>query len=44
MQMPEGTLFQVLRQQGQWSYVRLQDGTEGWANTGWIRCCKYLPE
>jgi hypothetical protein len=44
MQMPEGTLFQVLRQQGQWAYVRLRDGTEGWANTGWIQCCKYLPE
>jgi hypothetical protein len=44
MQMPEGTLFRVLRQEGQWAYVRLQDGTEGWANTGWIRCCKYLPE
>jgi len=43
MEMPEGTLFQVLRQQGQWSYVRLRDGTEGWANSGWIKCCKYLP-
>jgi uncharacterized caspase-like protein/SH3-like domain-containing protein len=44
MQMPEGTLFKVLRQQGTWSYVRLRDGSEGWANSGWIRCCRYVPE
>jgi hypothetical protein len=44
MEMPEGTLFEVLRQQGAWAYVRLRDGTEGWANSGWIRCCKYSPE
>jgi hypothetical protein len=44
MEMPQGTLFQVLRRQGQWAYVRLRDGTVGWANTGWIDCCKYLAE
>src|SRR5207249_2745344 len=43
MQMPEGTLFEVLRRQGAWAYVRLRDGTEGWAHSGWIKCCKYSP-
>ena len=40
--MPEGTPFRVLRTNGVWYFVQLQDGTTGWAHSRWIRCCKYL--
>jgi hypothetical protein len=37
--MPEGTLLQVLGVEGVWRFVRLVDGREGWAHSGWILCC-----
>jgi len=37
--MPEGTPLQVLGSEGIWYYVRLPDGSEGWAHSNWIRCC-----
>lgn len=41
MKMPAGTLFRVGEKRGDWWFVTLQDGTTGWANATWIRCCKY---
>ncbi len=41
-QMAEGTLFEVIGQQGVWYNVRLRDGTTGWAHSNWIRCCRTL--
>jgi len=37
--MTEGTLLQVLGAEGDWRYVRLADGREGWAHSRWILCC-----
>ena len=44
MKMPAGTLFRVGEKRGDWWFVTLQDGTTGWANATWIRCCKYANE
>ena len=40
VKMPQGTPFRILQRQGAWAYVQLRDGTEGWANSAWIQCCK----
>jgi hypothetical protein len=40
--MPEGTLFRRLDVRGEWYKVQLQDGQTGWANSRWIKCCRYL--
>ena len=37
--MTEGTMLEVLGSEGEWNYVRLLDGREGWAHSRWIRCC-----
>ena len=37
--MPEGTLLTVLGSEGEWYYLRLLDGREGWAHSNWIYCC-----
>jgi uncharacterized caspase-like protein len=37
--MTEGTPLEVLGSEGDWDYVRLLDGREGWAHSNWIRCC-----
>jgi Bacterial SH3 domain len=44
MKMPAGTMFRVGEKRGDWWFVTLQDGTTGWANATWIRCCKYANE
>ena len=41
--MESGTLLEILEEQGVWRKVRLSDGSEGWAHSNWIYCCKRLP-
>jgi hypothetical protein len=40
MKMPPGTPLKVLRREGSWFNVRLQDGSEGWAEAQYIGCCR----
>jgi|GEM_PF-4626779 len=41
--MESGTLLEVVEEQGVWRRVILSDGSEGWAHSNWIACCKTLP-
>ncbi|WP_256369923.1 SH3 domain-containing protein [Microvirga sp. KLBC 81] len=41
--MPPETLMKVLDRKGTWLRVRLQDGTEGWAASRYVACCRRSP-
>ncbi|WP_370870906.1 SH3 domain-containing protein [Bradyrhizobium sp.] len=38
--MPPDTLLTVVEQQGGWLHVRLRNGSEGWAASRYIACCR----
>ena len=40
--MPPDTLLTVLDQQGIWLHVRLRNGSEGWAASRYIACCRNI--
>lgn len=40
--MPPDTLLTVVEQQGAWLHVRLRNGSEGWAASRYIACCRNI--
>jgi hypothetical protein len=40
--MPPDTLLTVVEQQGGWLHVRLRNGSEGWAASRYIACCRSI--
>jgi hypothetical protein len=43
LKMPAGTPLEVLGREGAWLKIRLQNGTEGWAEAQYIGCCRISP-
>jgi len=40
--MPPDTLLTVVARQGSWLHVRLRNGSEGWAASRYIACCRNI--